>query len=70
MKDFIDEHISDITIVSSLLLITVLTGIIVTAAEKCLVFEFDGLTGTSRDEEGNFEERHIDGGRFKFYAEK
>lgn len=63
------EHKNEIILVSSLLLITVLTGVLVTATGKVLVMEFDGLNATSQDEEGNFEEKHMDGGKFKFYAE-
>ncbi len=40
-----------------------------TATGKIIVLEFDGLSGRTEDSDGNFEERHLDGGRLKFYAE-
>lgn len=58
-----------IIVVASLVLMTALTGILITATGKILVLEFDGLTGKRYDEEGNYEEGHVDGGRFRFYAE-
>ena len=69
MKDFAREHKNDIVLVSSLFLMTVLAGILVTATGKVLVMEVDGLNATSQDDEGNYEERHMDGGKLKFYAE-
>ena len=56
-------------LVASLLLITTLTGVLITASGKALVLEIDGLSGKKEDSEGNYEERNVDGGRFKFYAE-
>ena len=64
-----DENKSTLIIVASLLLITTLTGILITASGKALVLEVDGLTGKKEDSEGNYEERNVNGGRFKFYAE-
>ncbi len=70
MKEFIEENGTNITIISSLLLITILTGILITATGKIFVLEFDGLAGSMSDSEGNYKENHIDGGKLKFYAEK
>lgn len=64
-----DEKKEAIVIVTSLVLMTVLTGVLITATGKILVLEVDGLTGRKGDSEGNYEERVVDGGRFKFYAE-
>lgn len=69
MKEFTKEHAGDIVVVASFLLITVVTSILITATGKALVMEVDGLNATSQDGEGNYEERHFDGGRLKFYAE-
>ncbi len=55
--------------VASLLLITILTGVLISATGKMIVLEFDGVSGRSEDCEGNFEERHLDSGRLKFFAE-
>ena len=68
-KDFVDRHGNGIIITSSLLLITILTGILITATGKAIIIEFDGINAVRRDEEGNYEEDHVDGGRVKFYAE-
>lgn len=68
-NDFAERHGNGIIAVSSLFLITILTGVLITATGKILVLEFDGLSGRTEDSEGNFEERHLDGGRLKFYAE-
>lgn len=68
-KDILKTHGNGIIVVSSLFLITVLTGILITATGKIIVLEFDELSGRTEDSEGNFEERHLDGGRLKFYAE-
>lgn len=69
MKEFINEHSGEITIVASLLVVTVLTVVLVTASGKAIVVELDGLNSTSQDNEGNYEEHHVDGGKLKFYAE-
>lgn len=63
------DHGDEIFIVSTLILVTVLTTILITATGKVIVFELDGLSDQKTDQEGNTEERHIDGGRLKFYAE-
>ena len=68
-EEFLDIHGNGLIMVSSLLLITVLTGVLITATGKALVLEFDGLSGRTEDCDGRTEERHIDGGRLKFYAE-
>lgn len=64
-----DDNKNVIIIVASLLLMTALTGVLITATGKILVLEFDGLTGRREDMDGNYEEGHVDGGRFRFYAE-
>lgn len=64
-----DDNKNVILLVASLLLLTTLTGILITASGKALVLEVDGLSGKREDSEGNYEERNVDGGRFKFYAE-
>ena len=64
-----DENKNMIVLVASLLIITALTGVLITASGKALVLEVDGLSGKKEDSEGNYEEQHVDGGRFKFYAE-
>lgn len=64
-----DDNKNALILVASLLLITTLTGILITASGKALVLEIDGLSGKKEDSEGNYEERNVDGGRFKFYAE-
>lgn len=64
-----DDNKNALILVASLLLITTLTGILITASGKALVLEIDGLSGKREDSEGNYEERNVDGGRFKFYAE-
>ncbi len=64
-----EENKNLILIVSSLLLMTLLTGVLITASGKALVLEVDGVSGRKEDSEGNMEEQHVDGGRFKFYAE-
>lgn len=69
IKEILDVHGNGIVIVSSLFLITVLTGVLITATGKAIVLEFDGLSGRTEDSDGSFEERHLDGGRLKFYAE-
>lgn len=69
MKEFVQQHSTELVLVSSLLLLTVLAGILVTASGKALVVELDGLNSSSSDGFGNYEERHVDGGRLKFYAE-
>ena len=69
MREFIKEHSNDIVIISSFLLVAVVTGIFVTATGKAIVMEVDGFNSTRQDSDGSFEERHADGGRFKFYAE-
>lgn len=58
-----------LVIVSSLLVMTGLAAVLITATGKILVLEVDGVSGTRGDSEGNYEEQRIDGGRFKFYAE-
>ena len=68
MQEFIEENGKGIIIVSSLLLITILTGILITASGKVFVLEFDDISRFSTDVEGNHKENHIDGGRFRFYA--
>ena len=55
--------------VGSLIVVVVVTGLIFTATGKSLVLEVDGLSGRREDGYGNFQEQHVDGGRFKFYAE-
>ena len=69
MKEFVKLHSSEITVITSLTLITILTGILITATGKILVLEFDWISGHEEDSEGNFTDKHIDGGRLKFYAE-
>lgn len=69
MREFISDHRNELILISSLLLITVMTGILVTASGKALVMEFDGINSSTQDSDGNFEEKHFDGGRLKFYAE-
>ena len=69
MKEFTSEHSNEIILISSLLLIAVITGILVTASGKALVMEFDGINSSVQDGDGNYEEKHFDGGRLKFYAE-
>ena len=64
-----DDNKNALILVASLLLITTLTGVLITASGKALVLEIDGLSGKREDSEGNYEERNVDGGRFKFYAE-
>lgn len=64
-----DDNKNALILVASLLLITTLTGVLITASGKALVLEIDGLSGKQEDSEGNYEERNVDGGRFKFYAE-
>ena len=64
-----NERKDIIILVASLLILTTLTGILITASGKALVLEVDGLSGKKEDSEGNYEEQHVDGGRFKFYAE-
>lgn len=64
-----DEKKNVIILVGSLLAMAVLTGILITASGKALVLEIDGLSGSKGDADGNYEEQHVDGGRFKFYAE-
>ena len=68
-KRIIIDHGDEIFIVSTLILVTVLTGILITATGKVMVIELDGISDQRPDQEGNTEERHIDGGRLKFYAE-
>lgn len=58
-----------ILIVATLLIMTAFTGVLITATGKALVLEVDGLSGKKEDSEGNYSEQHVDGGRFKFYAE-
>ena len=69
MKEFFSEHSGEMTIIASLMFITVLTVVLVTASGKAIVVELDGLNSTNQDSEGNYEERHVDGGKLKFYAE-
>lgn len=69
MAEFIQENSKGLIIVSSLLLLTVLTSIIITASGKVFVLEFDDISGFSTDGEGNFRENHIDGGKLRFYAD-
>lgn len=69
MKEFTKEHVNEIVLVSSLVLVAVITGILVTASGKALVMEFDGINSSVQDGDGNYEEKHFDGGRLKFYAE-
>lgn len=69
MKEFFNEHSGEMTIIASLMFITVLTVVLVTASGKAIVVELDGLNSTNQDSEGNYEERHVDGGKLKFYAE-
>lgn len=64
-----EKYGNGIIIVSSLVLITVLTGVLITATGKALILEIDGLSGRTENLDGSFEERHIDGGRLKFYAQ-
>lgn len=64
-----DDNKNVILLVASLLLLTTLTGILITASGKALVLEVDGLSGKREDSEGNYEERNVDGGKLKFYAE-
>jgi hypothetical protein len=64
-----EDNKNTLILAASLLLITVLTGILITASGKALVLEIDGLSGRKEDSDGSYEERNVDGGRFKFYAE-
>lgn len=64
-----EEAINSLIIVGSLLAVVVISGLIFTASGKSLVLEVDGLSGRREDGCGNFQEQHVDGGRFKFYAE-
>ena len=68
-KEFVKQHETGLIICSSLFLVTVLTGIFVTASGKMIVMEFDGLNSTVQDSDGNYEEKHIDGGKLKLYAQ-
>ncbi len=63
------EHKDEIIVFASLLVVAVIAGILVTASGKAIVVELDGLNSTSQDGDGNYEERHVDGGKLKFYAE-
>lgn len=69
IKDFVRAHEDGLVLVSTMLLITIMTGIMITATGKTIVVELDGLNSTNQDSEGNIEERHVDGGKFKLYAE-
>ena len=69
MRDFTREHSNEVVMISSLLLLTVLTGVLITATGKAIVMEVDGLSASRHDSDGSYEEKHADGGRFKFYAE-
>ena len=69
MKEFFKNHISDVTILSSLVLVSVVTIVLISATGKILVLEVDGLSGHEEDSDGNFKEHHMSGGKFKFYAE-
>lgn len=69
LKDFVKDHEDGLVLVSTMLMITLMTGILITATGKTIVVELDGLNSTSQDGDGNYEERHVDGGRFKLYAE-
>lgn len=69
IKDFVREHEDGLVLVSTMLLITIMTGIMITATGKTIVVELDGLNSTNQDSEGNYEEHHVDGGKFKLYAE-
>lgn len=63
------EHKEELIVFASLLVVAVIAGILVTASGKAIVVELDGLNSTSQDGDGNYEERHVDGGKLKFYAE-
>ncbi len=69
MKEFAARHKDELILVSSLILLTVMTGILVTASGKALVMEFDGVNSSIQDSDGNYQEKHMDGGKLKFYAE-
>ena len=69
MKEFTKEHTNEIVLITSLITIAIITGILVTASGKALVMEFDGINSSVQDGDGNYEEKHFDGGRLKFYAE-
>lgn len=69
IKKFIHEHEDGVVLVGTMLMITIMTGILITASGKTIVVELDGLNSSSQDGEGNYEERHVDGGKFKLYAE-
>lgn len=64
-----DETKSIIIIGSSMIIMTILTGILITATGKALVLEVDGISGKREESDGTYQENHVDGGRFKFYAE-
>ena len=64
-----EEAINSLILVGSLVAVVVVAGLIFTASGKSLVLEVDGLSGRREDGYGNFQEQHVDGGRFKFYAE-
>lgn len=61
MRDFLETHGNGIIAFSSLVLITILTGVLISATGKALVLEFDGLSLRTEDSEN--------GERLKFYAE-
>ena len=69
VRDFIREHEDSLVIVGTMFAITVMTGILITATGKTIVVEVDGLNSTRADTDGNIEERHVDGGKFRLYAE-
>ncbi len=69
LKKFVRNHEDGLVMVGTMLMITVMTGILITASGKTIVVELDGLNSSSADGDGNIEEHHVDGGRFKLYAE-
>lgn len=66
---FAERYGNGIVALSSIFLITILTGVLITATGKILVLEYDGLTGGTDGTNRNFEERRFDGGRIKVYVE-
>lgn len=60
MKDFLETHSDGLIALTSLFLITVLTGVLISATGKALVLEFNGLSIRTEDSDGE---------RLRFYAD-
>lgn len=69
MSTFSKKYGNSIIAVSSIFLITILTGVLITATGKILVLEYDGLAEGLSDLDENSEGRRFDGGRIKVYVE-